>query len=263
MSEKYYSANSDDSDTENHDTNVDKSNTGIDPKISFVHRRYIPKQKITKTHAAKCIAPEEDITIDEKLLQLNKIKKDAKEWFRHEIAKIFTTQLQKYDLFYEKILNHKIVHIPVKSLDDFYKKVEQDETDEFLEIVFQITYQYFDKNEDWNRNLEQRFMSIHGLKYTEPNKTQHRARDKGCFEVLACGEKTELVKKIQRIGKRTHGTYLTINLGKRDNGKHIKRKPGIFYKAFIKRNKVKQQQFYQIQLVRFFHETSNITLIYI
>ena len=253
MSENNFSANSpDESDSKNLVTNVRKSNTGINPEISFIHRRYIPKEKITKEHAAKCIGPDEDITIHEKLAHLNKIKKDAKEWFRHEISKIFTTQLQKYDLFYEKILNHKIIHIPVKSLDDFYKKIEQDETDEFLKIIFEITYQYFDINQDWNQNLEQRYMSTHGFKYTESNRTQHRARDKGCFEVLACGEKTELVKKIQRIGKRNHGTYLTINLGKRDNGKHMKQRPGIFYKAFVKRSKATQQKFYQVQPVSFF-----------
>ena len=75
------------------------------------------------------------------------------------------------------------------------------------------------------------------MKYTGNKIGNHQAREKGCFELLASSEKTELLKKFQRKGKFSHhGKYLTIELPKSKNGKYKRRKLGTFYDEFIKCN---------------------------
>lgn len=70
------------------ETNVnDSANTA---KVQFIPRQYVQKHKITLQHATDCIFPGEDISPEEKLIYLNKLKSKAKQWFRNEIGKILT-----------------------------------------------------------------------------------------------------------------------------------------------------------------------------
>ena len=92
----------------------------------------------------------------------------------------------------------------------------------------------FDQKEDYFHILEERYMKEKRLKYTEVTKSSHGSRDKGCFEILAWNVKSEIVKQLQRCGKKVHGFYITLQLPMNKKGNRIQRKKGKFYDEFIK-----------------------------
>ena len=202
--------------------------------VQFIPRQYIPKCKISLKHASECIFPGEDVTPEEKLASLNKLKDKAKHWFRNEIGKIFTTLLQNYDVYFKKVIQDEICRFRVRNIEEFILKIEQDSSDEFMKIIFNVCYKYFDININWLQVLEEKFMKEFGFQYVDGNDRPHKGRNKGCFEVLCALEKTELVKRIQRAGKKAHGKYLTIELPRKRDGKYQKRRAAIFYNEFIK-----------------------------
>lgn len=118
-------------------------------------------------------------------------------------------------------------------------KVEQDSTDDFMQVIFDVCYKYFDIKLNWLKELEDKFMKQYNFQYADNHETSHSGRNKGCFEILAAAEKTELVKRIQRTGKKAHGKYLTIELPKRPDGKYQKRRAALWYKEFIKNDSSK------------------------
>ena len=92
-------------------------------------------------------------------------------------------------------------------------------------------------------------MELFKFKYTDRRSIQHMTRNKECFGILAFGKRTELIKRIQRIGKRSYRKYVTIKLDKDDYGKIQKRKIRVFHEEFIKNTKgpsKKQSWWYQL-----------------
>ena len=203
-------------------------------ELQFIPRQYIPKYKISLQHASECIFPGEDVTPEEKLDSLNRLKDKSKQWFRNEIGKIFTSELQNYDVYFKKVVQDEVCKFKVRNIEEFIVKVEQDSSDEFMKIIFNVCYKYFDVNINWLQVLEEKFMKEFGFQYVDGKDRPHPGRNKGCFEVLCALEKTELVKRIQRAGKKAHGKYLTIELPRKPDGKYQKRRPTIFYNEFIK-----------------------------
>ena len=134
-------------------------------------------------------------------------------------------------------LNDHSDNVPVTLIDVFLLKVEQDNTRKFMEIVYNINYKYFDDNDLWSFKMERKYMDILKFQYTEGKSLPHRTKQKGCFQILACGKITELVKRIQRTGKRSHGKYFTLKMKGEDDGKLQKQKIGIFHLDFIKKIK--------------------------
>ena len=115
---------------------------------------------------------------------------------------------------YKRVIDGKISELPVRNMDDFIIKVQQDNSEEFLKVIFQVTYGFFDMKPNWCIELEDEFMRQFKFQYTDRKIGNHPARDKGCFEILASSEKTEIVKRIQRAGKKSHGSYVTLELKK-------------------------------------------------
>ena len=202
--------------------------------VTFVPRKYITKSKITLEHANRCINVGEEITLEEKAKQLELIKDQAKQWFRNEIGKLITNIIQQKDLTYNRVILKQIRRFPVRNLDEFTYRIEQDASDEFMKILYEVSYGFFDENPDWSLDMEADYMKRHRFQYSECKTIQHRAREKGCFEILCCQEKTEVVKRFQRISKRCNGKYVSITLDKNKNGRYTKRMKGRFYEDFIK-----------------------------
>ena len=63
-----------------------------------------------------------------------------------------------------------------------------------MEIIYNITYKYFDDNDLWSLKMERKYMELFKFQYTESKPLPHRTREKGCFEILACGEKNRVGK---------------------------------------------------------------------
>ena len=202
--------------------------------IKFIPRLYVPKGKITIDHAKQCIFPGEKITPEEKLSELTNLKNDAKQWFRNELSKIMVAEIQTKKLQLKIIRNDTTREIPVRNFDDFIEKIEQDSSDDMMRTIFHVSHGYFDLQDDWQLTLEEKYMSEFNFQYSESSTHLHKAKGKGCFEIICCGEKTELVKRIQRAGKRSHGKYITLELPRKHNGGYTKRKLGIFYDEFVK-----------------------------
>ena len=74
-------------------------------------------------------------------------------------------------------------------MDDFIIKVQQDNSEEFLKVIFHVTYGFFDMKPNWCIELEDEFMRQFKFQYTDRKIGNHPARDKGCFEILASSEK--------------------------------------------------------------------------
>ena len=210
--------------------------------VKFIPRLYLPKNKITVEHAKQCIFPGENITPEEKLAELRNLKNDAKEWFRNEISKIMVTEIQSKNLKWKIIRNNTTREISVRNIDDFIEKVEQDSSDEMMRIIFDVSHGCFDLQDDWQLSLEEKYMSQFNFQYSETSTHSHKSKGKGCFEIICCGEKTELVKRIQRAGKRSHGRYITIELPKTSTGGYKKRKLGIFYDEFVKHVNIEEKK---------------------
>ena len=219
------------------ETNVNDSATVT--TVQFIPRKYVPKHKITVQHATDCIFPGENVSPEEKLTSLNELKLKAKHWFRNEIGKIFTNEIQNANLYFKKVIQNEVCNFKVRNIDEFLLKVEQDGTDDFMEVIFNVCYKYFDIKLNWPKELEDKFMKEYNFQYADGQESSHSGRNKGCFEILAAAEKTEMVKRIQRTGKKAHGKYLTIELPRRPDGKYQKRRAGFFYKEFIKNDSTK------------------------
>ena len=189
----------------------------------FISRYYLPRRKIDINHSRQCIGPGEQVSAQEKLDELIQLKTDAKQWFRHEVHKIVVSTIQEASLAFMKVINNDVKNLPVRTIEDLLEKVEQDCSDKFLKQMFNIIYKPFDIDSKWSMVLEEKYMREFNFKYTESKKTSHLGREKGCFELLATAEKTELLKKFQRKGKFSHhGRYLTIELPRETDGRYRK-----------------------------------------
>ena len=202
--------------------------------IKFIPRLYIPKGKLTIEHAKQCMFPGENATVEQKLSDLESLKNDAKEWFRNELSKLMVAEIQDQNLTLKIIKNDTTMTVPVRNFEDFLEKVEQDSSDEMMKIIFEVSHGFFDRKSDWQTVLEDIYMKEFNFQYADISTHTHKSKGKGCFEILCCGEKTELVKRIQRAGKRSHGKYITLELPRRSNGGYKKRKLGMFYPEFVK-----------------------------
>ena len=65
--------------------------------------------------------------------------------------------------------------------------------------------------------------------------------------MLAWNVKTEIVKQMQKIGKKSHGYYLTLSLPVDQKGKRTQRRKEKFYIDFIKHTEKICQERYQLQ----------------
>ena len=76
------------------------------------------------------------------------------------MLKIITVQIYLYQLTYKILLNDHSENILVTSIDTFLLRVDQDNMRKFMEIIYNITYKYFDDNELWSLDLEKKYMEI-------------------------------------------------------------------------------------------------------
>ena len=104
-------------------------------KIHFIPRNIIPKTKRTLDHAHKCLALGGDVSADTKLEEFNRIIRDAKEWFKNNVAELLTVQIQRHKLTYKVLLKDFTQVLSVTLIDIFLLKVEQDNSRNFPGVI--------------------------------------------------------------------------------------------------------------------------------
>ena len=104
-----------------------------------------------------------------------------------------------------------------------------------MEKVYHVLYGCFDLKPGWAKTLEKNYMESKQMRYTKQSGNSHPERDKGCFELMACDAKSEIVHTLQRVGKvSSHGYYISLQMPKNKNGKRTQRVFGKFYNEMIK-----------------------------
>ena len=104
----------------------------------------------------------------------------------------------------------------------------------FFKKLFDICYGMFDVTVSWAENWEKEYMKYNGLEYSHNSMTTHNGRDKGCLCIIVTKAKTEIVRDIQVLCEKMQGVYISLEMKRNENEKRRRRKPGCFYKDFIK-----------------------------
>ena len=153
---------------------------------------------------------------------INERRKELDE-IRQEICKYARRKIQRY--FVEAFAEEGITTI--FSMDEMKKwwKINC-ETEYGKRIMFHVQYGYFEHRQDWEKVLESQYMTEKGLVYVE--KTNEDRSKKGCIAKIISREKTEQVKRFQRL-RSAIGMSLTKKR-RNDNSdkKRRRRKKGEF-----------------------------------
>ena len=186
---------------------LNKNDTKIEPKLDYgdsdfteydleedlynIPRNYITKEKLTIDHVKLIFG--DAVDADRKLTELDDLKRDAINFFGDKVKEIITVALMRMNLVTssgEKVRNLKQIHEHINR--------EENISVSLMQTLFEIFYGIFDKNTGWARCLEEEFMKNKGLRYNRESMTnmQHSGRDKGCFEKLASGEKSDLTRRV-------------------------------------------------------------------
>ena len=138
------------------------------------------------------------------------------------------------DISYNTFSNKGETRNIVKTIAQLKKAISQNNDMKFFNKLFRVMYGVFDEQYKWSKNLEKTFMTKYNYKYAEKSNSKHNERDKGCFERIAHDVKTQIVKELQRHGKKSnHGLFLTLKIDTKSK-KRIQRKKSKFYSTMVK-----------------------------
>ena len=153
---------------------------------------------------------------------VNQRRKELDE-IRQEICKYARRKIQRY--FVEAFAEEGITTI--LSMDEIKKWWRINcETENGKRIMFHVQYGYFEHRQDWEKVLEHQYMTEKGLTYVE--RTGEDRSTKGCIAKIISREKTEQVKRFQRL-RSSIGLSLTKKRGKDSaEKKRRRRKKGEF-----------------------------------
>ena len=142
---------------------------------------------------------------------------------RQEICKYARRKIQRY--FVEAFAEEGITTI--LSMDEIKKWWRLNcDTENGKRVMFHVQYGYFEHRQDWEKVLESQYMAEKGLTYVE--RTGEDRSMKGCIAKIISREKTEQVKRFQRL-RSSIGLSLTKKRGKAcAEKKRRRRKKGEF-----------------------------------
>ena len=137
---------------------------------------------------------------------------------RQEICTYARRKIQRY--FVEAFIEEGVTS--VLSMDDMKKWWRKNcDTEHGKRIMFHVQYGYFEHRQDWEKVLESQYMTEKGLKYVD--KTNEDKSMKGCIAKIISREKTEQVKRFQRL-RSAIGLSLTKKRGNNSEGEKKKRR---------------------------------------
>ena len=216
------------------DSNIDASFTQ-NITYKYVSRKLIPKGKITLEYAKRCLTLDESGKLPtQKLEELKLLKRCSRDYFRNEVEAMMIDECQTQGINCSENQNIEESKRLVTNMTALRLTIKHNYSHSYFLKLFQVSTGIFDRNDDWAKNLEKKYMNGKGLRYTETSRSTHASRDKGCFKILAWNVKSEIIKQFQAIGRANHGFYLTLNLPNDEKGKRVQREKGKWYDAFIK-----------------------------
>ena len=201
----------------------------------LVSRKVIPKEKLTLDFASRSLTVEETrITVAQKNQELKDLKQCSRDYFRKEIEALMLNESQSLGLYCYDVKYKQLGKRLVKTMSGLRVATQQNYSNAFFQKLFQVMFGIFDQDEKYFLNLEMKYMNEKRIQYNDITKSAHRSRDKGCFEILAWNVKSEIVKQLQLLGKKSHGYYVSLQLPKLVNGKRMQREKVKYYEEFIK-----------------------------
>ena len=148
--------------------------------------------------------------INERTKELDEIRTEVCEYAKEKIHRYFV------EAFVEEGVTGVI------SMDDIKKWWKGNcATAEGRSIMFHVQYGYFEQRPDWEKVLETQYMKGKGLQYVE--KSDDDKSMKGCVAKIISREKTEQVKRFQRL-RSIIGLSLTKTRDRDEEGRKIKRR---------------------------------------
>ena len=200
----------------------------------YVARNIIHKGKLTLEFASKSIGTDENITPSQKLDQLQELKECCRDSFKTQIEALMSDEIQNQRIQYNEVIGKCKRKCFARTIQHFKTASKQNHSLAFMEKVYHVLYGCFDLKPGWARTLEKNYMESKKIRYNKESGDSHPERDKGCFELMACDPKSELVHTLQRVGKvSSHGYYINLQMPKNKEGKRKQRVLGKFYRTIL------------------------------
>ena len=207
-------------------SNTQEEENVTSPK-QVVSRIEIPSSKVTAEHVRKLFPSNrnkltEDM-IEQKIKEISDRKRDALAYFRNFIRKKMLQEAKKLHIRkYENVQRY------VQTFHDLSKAIKNNHSLKFYRKLWEVTTGQFDRSLYWAEEIAARYMIQERLSYNK-NEDLPGIRT-NCFEHLAKWARADLVRRFQILGKKYHGTYLSVSINK---GLKRRRRPGVFQKEFI------------------------------
>ena len=211
------------------------SNENATNNFIYVPRNIIHKRKLTLNFAIKSISTDENVTPDQKLIQLQELKECCRDSFKTQIEALMINEVQNQRIQYTEVIGNKERKCFARTIQQLKTAIKQNHSLAFMEKLYHVMYGCFDLKPGWAKTLEASYMESKKIRYTKESRNQHPERDKGCFELMARDAKSELVHTLQRVGKASsHGYYINLQMPKTNKGKRSQRILGEFYGEMVK-----------------------------
>ena len=194
----------------------------------------IPSTKVTAEHVRKLFPSNrnkltEDM-IQQKITEISERKSDALAYFRNFLRKKMLQEAKKLH-----IRKHEKVQKYVQNFKDISKAIKNNHSIKFYRKLWEVTTGQFDRSRYWAEEIAAKYMMQECLSYNMAEDLPGIRTN--CFEHLAKWARADLVRRFQILGKKHHGTYLSVSINK---GTKKRRRLGVFQKEFIinKPNKI-------------------------
>ena len=215
-------------------TNQSHEKENVKSPKQTISRIEIPSHKVTADHVRKLFPSNrnkltEDM-IQQKIKEISERKSDALAYFRNFLRKKMLQEAKKLH-----IRKHEKVQKYVQNFKDISKAIKNNHSIKFYRKLWEVTTGQFDRSRYWAEEIAAKYMMQECLTY---NKAEDLPGIRtNCFEHLAKWARADLVRRFQILGKKYHGTYLSVSINK---GTKKRRRLGVFQKDFIinKPNKI-------------------------
>lgn len=215
-------------------TNQSHEKENVKSPKQTVSRIEIPSTKVTADHVRKLFPSNrnkltEDM-IQQKIKEISERKSDALAYFRNFLRKKMLQEAKKLH-----IRKHEKVQKYVQNFKDISKAIKNNHSIKFYRKLWEVTTGQFDRSRYWAEEIAAKYMMQERLSYNMAEDLPGIRTN--CFEHLAKWARADLVRRFQILGKKYHGTYLSVSINK---GTKKRRRLGVFQKDFIinKPNKI-------------------------
>ena len=203
----------------------------------IVPKDYIPRDSITREHAAlKCARTE---NINEVLQDMETMKRDITQYGQINVHRIMLEVSQKRNVTSRYKKDGKCMLF--LELRHRWRDWKPEEEPELRKDFFHIAVGHFDLYKGWADELEEKFMEEHGLAYEveqyQEDSASHRKKRKAEPFVKRIIHKcrVDAVIELFYFGKSTHGWY--INSTNKGGPQGFRRLAGKYDDAFIHNKK--------------------------